>query len=310
MASKSAKPEGCDSASQLAATHAAPQWRCFHCDEVFTDKAEAQEHFGEYLDDSPLCLIKGQDGGLAARVRELEAEVMEVCRQRNEYENDARLWHEAEADRRRRIGDRQWWQELDYREGEKIVLTEKLAATHAAPDVFPAVEDVLAKHCRGFMSQPTTRENIAELVDRMCETDKRHLHELQELKKSTAATHAAIRAMHDKLVVVWNRLPEEYRSSELLEVLDESRSPDGDGPLERAASERHAEVGTSAVGAAVQSVGPSSEAAQTEAGSEPADSQSTLVAAIRALPRWSIEFRGEVVRWKDLARLLGEEKQP
>ncbi len=28
-----------------------PEWRCFHCDEVFTDKAEAKEHFGEYLDD-------------------------------------------------------------------------------------------------------------------------------------------------------------------------------------------------------------------------------------------------------------------
>jgi hypothetical protein len=101
-------------------------WRCFHCDEVFTDRAEAHEHFGDHPDDSPLCLIKGQDGGLAARIRELEAELMDAYRQRNEYENDARLWHESEAERVRRIGHTAWWQELDSREGEKLVLKERV----------------------------------------------------------------------------------------------------------------------------------------------------------------------------------------
>jgi hypothetical protein len=101
-------------------------WRCFHCDEVFTDKAEAHEHFGDYPDDNPLCLIKGQDGGLAARIRELETELMDAYRQRNEAENDARLWHESEADRVRRIGHVAWWQELDSREGERLVLQQRV----------------------------------------------------------------------------------------------------------------------------------------------------------------------------------------
>ena len=42
-------------------------------------------------------------------------------------------------------------------------------------DVFPAIEDVLAKHCRGFIDRPTTRENIAELIDKMCETYAREV---------------------------------------------------------------------------------------------------------------------------------------
>jgi hypothetical protein len=108
------------------------EWRCFHCDEVFTDKAEAREHFGDYIDDSPLCLIKGEDGGLAKRVRELEAEVAQTLNERNEYENDARLWHESEADRVRRIGHCQWWQEMDSREGEKLVLQERVKELEAA----------------------------------------------------------------------------------------------------------------------------------------------------------------------------------
>lgn len=35
---------------------AADQWRCFHCDEVFTDRQSAQDHFG--LDDiePPACI--------------------------------------------------------------------------------------------------------------------------------------------------------------------------------------------------------------------------------------------------------------
>lgn len=115
--------------AQLAATHAATQWRCFHCDEVFTDEAEAREHFGASMDAQVACRLSRDD---VKQLRALEALNVKLQRECENLENDSRLWHEAEADRERWIGRRQWWQELDYREGEKIVLTEKLAATHAA----------------------------------------------------------------------------------------------------------------------------------------------------------------------------------
>jgi len=119
-------------AGDAAGTPHAPQgrlreWRCFHCDDVFTDRAEALEHFGETMDDDPLCKIKADEDGLAGEVRRLQKELDEAYADRNSYENDARLWHESEADRVRRIGNHQWWFHLDCLEGEKLVLQERVA---------------------------------------------------------------------------------------------------------------------------------------------------------------------------------------
>jgi uncharacterized C2H2 Zn-finger protein len=33
-------------------------WRCFHCDQVFTDAKKAQEHFGKREDERPKCKTK------------------------------------------------------------------------------------------------------------------------------------------------------------------------------------------------------------------------------------------------------------
>jgi hypothetical protein len=32
-------------------------WRCFHCDEIFTDFAEAEMHFGRSCMSNPVCII-------------------------------------------------------------------------------------------------------------------------------------------------------------------------------------------------------------------------------------------------------------
>jgi hypothetical protein len=42
------------------------EWRCFQCDEVFTDEACAKLHFGEYQDCTPICKVG------AERYRDLE----------------------------------------------------------------------------------------------------------------------------------------------------------------------------------------------------------------------------------------------
>ena len=36
------------------------RWRCYHCDWVFDDFAEAEEHFGRRGDDGPKCLQEEQ----------------------------------------------------------------------------------------------------------------------------------------------------------------------------------------------------------------------------------------------------------
>lgn len=44
-------------------------WRCFHCDEVFTDPRCAALHFGKALNSTPICQLD------PARVREMEREL-------------------------------------------------------------------------------------------------------------------------------------------------------------------------------------------------------------------------------------------
>ena len=44
------------------------EWRCFHCDEVFTDPEDARRHFGDDLSDAA-CQID------ASAVREMEREL-------------------------------------------------------------------------------------------------------------------------------------------------------------------------------------------------------------------------------------------
>jgi hypothetical protein len=112
-------------------------WRCFHCDEVFTTPAAARDHFGATECADPGCLVdrvaveeggKPERGrGLLMALRKAEDRIAELTRELDSVENDARLWHESEADRVRRIGHVQWWQELDYREGEKLVLNEQVS---------------------------------------------------------------------------------------------------------------------------------------------------------------------------------------
>lgn len=69
-------------------------WRCFHCDEVFTTKEAAAEHFGEgnYEMEMPLCIeaATGEMKALVLTNREMFRELMkerETCEQA-EYERD------------------------------------------------------------------------------------------------------------------------------------------------------------------------------------------------------------------------------
>jgi hypothetical protein len=49
---------------------------------------------------------------------------------------------------------------------EDAVTTERVSAFY---DPYPAILDVLDKHTRGWNSKPTTRENIAEVIDAICQ---------------------------------------------------------------------------------------------------------------------------------------------
>lgn len=56
----------------------AREWRCFHCDEVFTDIDAAADHFGVQIDgtaDEVACKLNATDGLLVKMLREAQEEL-------------------------------------------------------------------------------------------------------------------------------------------------------------------------------------------------------------------------------------------
>lgn len=53
------------------------QWRCFHCDEVFTSHRWAAEHFGAD-GDRTACRIKSHEGHLVTYIRKLEDDLFRL----------------------------------------------------------------------------------------------------------------------------------------------------------------------------------------------------------------------------------------
>ena len=58
-------------------------WRCFHCDEVFTNVAAAREHFGATQGEEPGCILRMQPGDapLLTLIRKLQEELGDVRHQ-------------------------------------------------------------------------------------------------------------------------------------------------------------------------------------------------------------------------------------
>ena len=46
-------------------------WRCFFCDEIFTDAKTASDHFGDTICADPLCKVAQIDGGIAQTIAKL-----------------------------------------------------------------------------------------------------------------------------------------------------------------------------------------------------------------------------------------------
>lgn len=88
------------------------QWRCFHCDETFTDEAAARLHFGTSLMHSPACTID------VAEYRAMEARM--------------KLYNEEDSDLHREIAGMQSTHRTALRREEEKGYARGLAASTAA----------------------------------------------------------------------------------------------------------------------------------------------------------------------------------
>jgi hypothetical protein len=74
---------------ELEAALAVKSWRCFHCDEVFTDHAAALEHFGESMCDDPACQIDMTDvRAMENQLRQYREEDTALHRELRRMESD------------------------------------------------------------------------------------------------------------------------------------------------------------------------------------------------------------------------------
>lgn len=68
-------------AEKVEGEQPAGPWRCFQCDEVFTDAKSAGDHFGVWPSDVAACRV---EGGMAAELERLRQETVRLQRQISE----------------------------------------------------------------------------------------------------------------------------------------------------------------------------------------------------------------------------------
>lgn len=76
------------------------EWRCFHCDEVFTDRRCAKAHFGPDETSTPACRIKaGAEMSLLTALRRSEADCNEMMQRMQSETTDAATAYYAQMAR-------------------------------------------------------------------------------------------------------------------------------------------------------------------------------------------------------------------
>lgn len=110
----------------------AKEWRCFHCDEVFTSERWAREHFGAEMGDTPACKIAGTDGHLVAEIRKLQDQLTSY---RNEDNNVLRAWHSLQSEKTQAVLKAE---ELGYERGVRDMKAQGYCTEPAKHQMVPA----------------------------------------------------------------------------------------------------------------------------------------------------------------------------
>lgn len=76
------------------------QWRCFHCDEIFTRRQDAAVHFGRDCGRDPLCALKASDQHLGVYILQLEQRLDQY---RAEDSHVMRAMYTMDADHRQAL---------------------------------------------------------------------------------------------------------------------------------------------------------------------------------------------------------------
>jgi hypothetical protein len=123
------------------------EWRCFHCDEVFTDRKLACAHFGATEDAKPACQIKmGAERSLVEALREAEKAADDAWQAiHSESTESAKAYYAATSRHRKQLTAAE---ELGYERGlaDGRALVETVAKSATVDPTF-RIEPDWAAHC-------------------------------------------------------------------------------------------------------------------------------------------------------------------
>lgn len=131
-------------------------WRCFHCDEVFTDRAEASLHFGDHLQGDPACKLNAMEGGLLKLVRDQEDELQ---RFRSEETASFREFYALGAEHMQRL---QREEETGYARG---LTAGRAEAVQPIVEALKTRAKDMRKRSSGADTDPKLEEFAAEVLD-------------------------------------------------------------------------------------------------------------------------------------------------
>jgi len=113
-----------------------PEWRCFHCDEVFTDRDAAAEHFGVQIPGDVACKLNATEGLLVKMLREAQKELRRYRREDNEsYRTFYALGAEHET-KMRRVEEEGYVRGLKDYQKLNAATSVALAALEAVDEIF------------------------------------------------------------------------------------------------------------------------------------------------------------------------------
>lgn len=121
----------CMAAQPSLPAQGAPGWRCFHCDETFTDEAAAKDHFGYDMLAEPGCKLNELEGGLLGILRRQEEQLSAYHR---EETASYREFYSLGADHARALRREE---EKGYARGVADCRSETLASTVLSPPPQP-----------------------------------------------------------------------------------------------------------------------------------------------------------------------------
>lgn len=152
-----------------AAQSEAVAWRCFHCDEVFTDPKAAANHFGvDHVGDETLCQMAQVDGGIARVIADLAEELQ---RYRSEDNTSYREFYALGADHQRAlIAEEQKGYDRGLADGRatppaspaRSEVLEKVRTLRKRDPATYNIHDELTEIIAALSSQGATREAVIE----------------------------------------------------------------------------------------------------------------------------------------------------